>query len=264
MHNGTAQKINLKGSWKMNPINNNFSTSRYNSYASRKAYSYRKQNEMSSNDIFGQNKTDNTEKTDSNKVTGLSKKAQSVLDALIAKYGSNTSFIVRDFSSTEEAKSILSDSASEFSVLLTPDELEKMANDKGYMKEKLDGIDGAMRMSEQINAQFGYTNADKDGLTKNDISKVGVAFDSNGKMTLFADLEKATKANNDRINEAAKKRASEKKSSSNTKYTVKKKATITASTTEELLKKLKGFSWKDVAETVEESDENEYNWDFKA
>lgn len=247
----------------MNPINNNFSTSRYNSYANRKAYSYRKQNEISENNIFGQNKTDKTGKNDSNKVTGLSKKAQSVLDALTAKYGSNTSFIVRDFSSDEEARSILSDSTSEFSVLLTPDELEKMANDKSYMKEKLDGIDGAMRMTEQINAQFGYTNADKDGLTKNDISKIGVSFDNNGKMTLFADLEKATKANNDRTNQTTKK-ASDKKSSSNSKYTVKKKATVTASTTEELLKKLKGFSWKDVAETVEAKNDDEPAWDFKA
>lgn len=247
----------------MNPINNNFSTSRYNSYANRKAYSYRKQNEMSENNIFGQNKTDKTGKNDNNKVTGLSKKAQSVLDALTAKYGSNTSFIVRDFSSDEEAKSILSDSTSEFSVLLTPDELEKMANDKSYMKEKLDGIDGAMRMTEQINVQFGYTNADKDGLTKNEISKIGVSFDNNGKMTLFADLEKATKVNNDRTNQAANK-ASDKKSSSNSKYTVKKKTTITASTTEELLKKLKGFSWKDVAETVEAKNDDEPAWDFKA
>lgn len=246
----------------MNPINNNFSTSRYNSYANRKAYSYRKQNEISESNIFGQNKTDKTGKND-NKVTGLSKKAQSVLDALTAKYGSNTSFIVRDFGSDEEARSILSDSTSEFSVLLTPDELEKMANDKGYMKEKLDGIDGAMRMTEQINAQFGYTSADKDGLTKNEISKIGVSFDNNGKMTLFADLEKATKANSDRTNQAAKK-ASDRKSSSNSKYTVKKKATITASTTEELLKKLKGFSWKDVAETVEAKDDDEPAWDFKA
>lgn len=248
----------------MNPINNNFSTSRYNSYANRKAYTHRKQNEIAENDIFGKNKTDKTGKNDTNKVTGLSKKAQSVLDALTAKYGSNTSFIVRDFSSDEEAKSILSDSTSEFSVLITPDELEKMANDKSYMKEKLDGIDGAMRMTEQINAQFGYTNADKDGLTKNDISKIGISFDNNGKMTLFADLEKATKANNDRINEAAKKRASEKKSSASSKYTVTKKATITASTTEELLKKLKGFSWKDVAETVEAKNDDEPAWDFKA
>lgn len=241
----------------MNPINNNFSTSRYNSYASRKAYTHRKQNEISENDIFGKNKTDKTGTNDTNKVTGLSKKAQSVLDALTAKYGSNTSFIVRDFSSDAEAKSILSDSTSEFSVLLTPDELEKMANDKSYMKEKLDGIDGAMRMAEQINAQFGYTSADKDGLTKNDISKIGVSFDNNGKMTLFADLEKGTKAN-----EAANKKASYKKSSSSSKYTVKKKATITASTTEELLKKLKGFSWKDVTETVEAKDDNGSAWDF--
>ncbi len=242
----------------MNPINGNFSTSRYSGYAGRKAYSFRKQSEVDAESIFKQDKTDKTDTENNNKVTGLSKKAQSVLDALIAKYGENTSFIVQDFKSAEEAKDILSDSKSEFSVLLTPDELEKMANDKGYMKEKLDGIDGAMRMSEQINAQFGFTSADKNALVKGDISKIGVSFDSDGKMTLFADLERTVKAGNEKAEAAAKKRTYQNRNDKNSGNSVKKKATIRANSAEEMLEKLKAFSWENVAETTEKRD----SWDL--
>ncbi len=247
----------------MNPINSSFSTSRYSGYAGKKAYSARKKNEIDAESIFNQNKTDKTEKEDTNKVTGLSKKAQSVLDALIAKYGENTNFIVQDFKSAEEAEKILSDSSSEFSVLLTPDELEKMADDKGYMKEKLDGIDGAMRMSEQINAQFGFTSADKNALVKGDISKIGVIFDSDGKMTLFADLERTVKEGNEKTESAAKKRTYENRSNKNSGYSVKKKATVRAGSAQEMLEKLKKFSWKDVAEVREKSNSVDW-WNFEA
>ena len=42
-------------------------------------WAFRKKNEIDAESIFNQNKTDKTEKEDTNKVTGLSKKAQSVL-----------------------------------------------------------------------------------------------------------------------------------------------------------------------------------------
>ncbi len=252
-----------KGMIIMNPINNSFSTSRYSGYAGRKAYSYRKQNESDAESIFRQDKTDKTEKEDTAQTAKLSKKAQSVLDALVAKYGENTSFIVQNFKSAEEAKDILSDSSSEFSVLLTPDELEKMADDKGYMKEKLDSIDGAMRMSEQINAQFGFTSADKNALVRGDISKIGVSFDSDGKMTLFADLERTVKEGNEKAEAAAKKRTYQNRNDKGSKYSVKKKAVVSANSAKEMLEKLKAFSWKNVTE-VEEKTDSGYLWNFEA
>ncbi len=138
-----------------------------------------------------------------------------------------------------------------------------MAEDKGYMKEKLDGIDGAMRMSEQINAQFGFTSTDKNAIVKGDISKIGVVFDSDGKMTLFADLERTVKEGNEKAETAAKKRTYQNRNDRNSGYSVKKRATIRAGSAQEMLEKLKKFSWEDVAEVREKSDSGDW-WNFEA
>lgn len=43
----------------------------------------------------------------------------------------------------------------EFSVIFSTEELEKMAADEKYAKEKINAMKGAVRMSGQINEQFG-------------------------------------------------------------------------------------------------------------
>lgn len=244
----------------MNPINNNFSTSRYHNYSGRMAYQQRRESEMVNKNTYSSmfGKTDETSNNKSN--AALSKKAQSVLDALTARYG-DADFYVQDFSSTAEAKEIMSGGTREFSVLLSPDELEKMANDKGYMNEKLDSIDKAMQMSDQINSQFGYTSNDKNALLKSDITRMGVSFDSNGTMTLFADLERAAKNTADNMKESMKQRPYQNRSSAKNSSS-KQKYTVTASSTEELLAKLKNFSWENVPVTEEE--ESGFNWNFDA
>lgn len=235
----------------MNPINN-FTTGRYHNYAGRVAYSQKRESEMVNKNTYSSifNKTDET--SNNKNTTPLSKKAQSVLDALTAKYG-NMDFYVQDFGSASEAKKIMSGSTREFSVLLSPDELEKMANDKSYMQEKLNAIDGAMSMSEKINSQFGFTSSDKNDFVKSDLARLGISFDSNGKMTLFADLSRTVKDTD------TKNTSRPYQNKSSNKYTTKK-TTISASTSDELLQKLKGFSWADVAAAKEE--DSGFNWDF--
>lgn len=239
----------------MNPINSNFTTGRYHNYASRVAYSQKRESEMVNkntySDIFGK-----TDETSNNKnTTPLSKKAQSVLDALTARYG-DMDFYVQDFSGDAEAKEIMSGSTRDFSVLLSPDELEKMANDKAYMNEKLDSIDGAVRMSEQINSQFGFTSTDKNALLKNEITRLGISFDGSGKMTLFADLERTAK-NSGSKTDSASRRPYQNKSSA--KSTGKQKYTVSAPSADELLRKLKGFSWENVPVTEEKEN---FIWNF--
>ena len=255
----------------MNPLNNYLHTGRYSGYSGKKAYSsFRMQSESDYNSIFNQNNSNNTDKTDkvdkpekeeTEQTIKLSKKAQSALDALVVKYGESVSFIAKDFKNEEEAKKILSAASDEFSVLITPGELEKMADDKGYMKEKLDAIDNAMRMSEQINAQFGSDGADKDAFVKSDLSKIGVSFDSSGKMTLFAELERTERAENENTSEKTRtyESVNDKKS-----YAVKKKYTVTAHSTEEMLEKLKAFSWNDIESEPENEAETKAVWSFDA
>lgn len=236
----------------MNPINNSFTHNRYHNYASRMAYTQKRASEMVNKNTYS-NMFGKTDETGNNKNTApLSKKAQSVLDALTAKYG-NMDFYVQDFDSDAEAKEIMAGGTREFSVLLTPDELEKMANDKSYMQEKMDGIDGAMRLSEQINSQFGFTSDDKNAFVKSDLSRIGISFDSSGKMSIFADLERTTRD----AGSSSSKRPYQNKSGN--KYTTKK-TTVTAPSADELLQKLKGFSWANVSAVKEE--ESGFDWNF--
>ena len=57
-------------------------------------------------------------------------------------------------------------------------------------------IEGALRMSDEINTQFGFervfgkTNGNADTDTK--ITKFGISFNSDGTTTFFAELEKSS------------------------------------------------------------------------
>ena len=83
----------------------------------------------------------------------LSDKAQDLLEKLKKTY-KNMDFMVAG--KGDDAKEILSRGTKEFSVLFSTEELEKMAADKTYEKEYMNKVQGAVRMSEQINKQFGF------------------------------------------------------------------------------------------------------------
>lgn len=79
--------------------------------------------------------------------TQLSEKAQVLLKKLRETYG-DMDFFVADFSKGDNAKDILSKAGKEYSVILTVEELEKMASDEKYEKEYMEKVQGARRMSE--------------------------------------------------------------------------------------------------------------------
>ena len=73
-------------------------------------------------------KVKETEETQSTETKKLSKKAQDILKKLKDKYG-NMDFFVSDTTDDTEARQIMSRGTKEYSVLLSSDELEKMAED---------------------------------------------------------------------------------------------------------------------------------------
>lgn len=175
----------------------------------------------------------------------LSKRAQEMLEKLKKTYG-NMDFMVADFRNGADAKAILARGTKEFSVLLSPEELEKMASDEKYEKEYMAKIDGAVRMSEQINEQFGYERGFGKDYEKGSITKVGMAFASDGTVTYFAELEKTTAKQSEFIEKMREKRAEEKKAAE--KDSVTTRATIQASSPEDLISQLKNFDWSKVTE----------------
>lgn len=169
--------------------------------------------------------TDKTKTEQTKDVKTLSTRAQNLLKTLREKYG-NMDFMVADFDSSEDAKEILSRGTKEYSVLFSSEELEKMASDEDYLNEKLKGIDGAVRMSEEINQKFGFTSeSDIENPSDTSIAKFGISFQSDGTMTLFAELEK---------------------SGVNQQERPEKRTTLQASTMEELMKKIQELDWNTI------------------
>ena len=128
----------------------------------------------------------------------LSKEAQKMLKDM---RGSRTDmdFMVADFENGDNAKDILAQSDKEFTVIFSKEEMEKMASDPKYYAEKMHSIEGALRMSDEINAQFGFERAfgktngiENSADTDTKITKFGISFNSDGTTTFFAQLEKTS------------------------------------------------------------------------
>lgn len=202
------------------------------------------------------NRSEEAEKTQTaghvgkSKEQALSSQAQDVLKQLKAKYG-NMDFMVADFKNADEAKASLSKGRKEFSVLFSNDELEKMASDENYLKEKMEQIDGAVRMSDEINQKFG-----KDGTLGTAITKMGIAFNDDGTTSFFVELEKASEKQKKHIEEALEEKYAEKKAEENeaekelqgySKGSADTKRTVVqADSIEELLEKMDAVDWDKV------------------
>lgn len=186
---------------------------------------------------------------------GLSKKAQTLLEKLRKTYG-DMDFMVADFDKGDNAKEILSRGTKDVSVIFSSSELEKMASDEKYEQEYMDRVQGALRMSEQINREFGFTLASgqKDGSAT--INKKGISFNSDGTTSFFAELEKSSARQREHIEKvreekrAAKKEQEKKAEKLESRYlwedTGVKRTTVQADSMEELLEKIRGVDWDSV------------------
>ena len=144
----------------------------------------------------------------------LSKAAQKMLENLRGSRN-DMDFMVADFENGDNAKDILAQSDKEYTVIFSKEEMEKMASDPKYYAEKMHSIEGALRMSDEINAQFGFervfgkTNGNADTDTK--ITKFGISFNSDGTTTFYAELEKSSASQKEYLEKIQEKKAAEKK-----------------------------------------------------
>lgn len=186
----------------------------------------------------------------------LSKKAQDFLKNLRKKYG-DYDFMIGNGS--DEMQALSKSGSNEFSVIFSSDEIEKMANDEKYAEEKMQGVEGAVKMCKRICEENGYVSAFNGGKGENGtINKIGVTIDDNGNMKLFAELEKTSAKQKERIEKSRTKHAEEKRASERTKkknpYEKEqkpsvKRTTIEASSEEEFVKKLKEFDWNKIKDS---------------
>ena len=179
-------------------------------------------------------------KTSENK---LSDKAKNYLESL-RKSRADYDFIIAD--KGDDFKKAVKNSTKEFSVILSSDELEKMASDEKYAEEKLSTIDNAVAMSRKINEQY-YGGSEEGGLETDIplINKLTITFNEDGSMTLFADLQKFSEKMKEKLENADEK--AEEGVNEKRKFSVQR-ATIQASSEEELYKKISEFDWSKVPE----------------
>ncbi len=225
-----------------------YQQSSYNSIKKNKADETKANNSADKLD-----KADKLNKPDkANDKIELSKDAKALLEELKKKYG-NMDFMVANYETEEEAADILSRGTKEFSVLIDPDMLEKMANDDEYKDKQLKTLEEATGNLKDMTKQLG----DK----ADDVKHLGISIDSEGKVTYFAELEKMSEKQRERIEkskadkkdakaEAAKKEDKLDKIEKDDKpYGDKhKKAIVKADSAEGLLDIIKNFNWDEIKE----------------
>lgn len=196
-------------------------------------------------------KTDSAKKTNNDSVQ-LSDKAKALLQELKKTY-SNADFYVAEYETEEEAADYLSRGSKDYSVLIDPEELERMANDEEVKKQNLSLLDESLNKLGEMKEELKKTGREDEVVT------LGVNIGKDGQVSYFAELEKAgerTKEFVDKIREdkkeAAKEAEAEKaeKNPNQGKYNYEhsKRATVTANSVEDLFEQIKNFNWDNVKE----------------
>lgn len=127
----------------------------------------------------------------------LSPKAQAFLEKLREDYG-DYDFVVAD--NVDDPQALTANSTKKYSVILSTEELEKMANDEEYANEMMGKVDEAVK-----NADSMIEKAKQNGV---EINQMTITFDNDGNAKYFATLEKLSESQQQRLEEA-KERAKE-------------------------------------------------------
>ncbi len=177
----------------------------------------------------------------------LSENAKKLLEELKAKY-SNMDFIVENYSTDAEAARYLAMGQKEYSVLIDPDTLEKMAADEEVKAKYVGIIDDALKQFGEIKEQLEDAEEEQDV----EVTRIGITVGNDGTVNYFAELRKTSEKQQERLEKAKEKRAEEEKKAE--KQAEKKKAEqtakpetesmrVTASSVEELLEKIREADW---------------------
>lgn len=186
-------------------------------------------------------------KADSHSVQ-LSSRARALLKELKKTY-SNMDFMVADYESDEEAASYLNRGSKEYSVLIDPEELERMASDDSVKKQNLSVLDNAAGKLDEMKEQLGNR--------KDEVVRMGISVGKNGEVSYFAELEKAGERRKefvDKIREGKKEAAGEAASRQESRthgrygYEHSRRTVLYASTAEELLEQIKNLDWGNIKE----------------
>lgn len=176
----------------------------------------------------------------------LSKAAQKLLKDMQKTY-QNMDFIVADYGTDEEAAALLSRGKEAYSALISPEELEKMAADESVKEKNLKTLDEAVSKLGEMKTQLG----DKAG----DVTRIGIAVGDDGEVSLFAELEKNSAKQRERIERQREEKQDAARDGKGTEASAyraggraEKRTTVSAPTVEELADKIAQVDWSKIKE----------------
>lgn len=148
-----------------------------------------------------------------------------------------------EYETEEEAASYLSRGSKDYSVLIDPEELERMAEDEDVKNQNLALLDEAVGKLDDIKEELKETGKEDEVVT------LGVSIGKDGKVSYFAELEKAGERQKEfveKIREDKKEAADKGQDKYN--YDHSKRTTVYADSAEELLKKITDVNWDEIKE----------------
>ena len=196
-------------------------------------------------------KANKADKSKNEKQVQLSDAAKNLLKELREKY-KNMDFIVADYETDEEADSYLSRGTKEFSVLIDPEELEKMAADDKVKEKNLALIEEASGNLKDMKEKLGSKGKE--------VKNLGVSINNDGTLTYFANLEEMSAKQRERIEEARAEKREEAAKADNPFMRRHKHTKVQSDTVEGLLEAIRNVDWNNVKE--EEIPERGGRFDF--
>lgn len=164
----------------------------------------------------------------------LSSAAKKLLKEIQKKYG-NMDVMVGRYETDEEASAYLAKGTKEFGVLIDAEELEEMAKDEDLKNKNLNLLDEAVGKLSDMKDQLG----DK----KDEVAKMGVSIGKDGTVSYFAELEKSSEQQKERI-----EKSREEKKEQAVQEEKKKKTRVKAESVEELIEKIREVKWDNIGE----------------
>lgn len=195
------------------------------------------------------NSTKQTQASNDKDEVKLSDRAKNLLKELRQTYG-NVDFMVASYSSDEEADTYLSRGTKDFSVLIDPEELEKMASDEDTKKKNLGIIDEAMGKLSDMKDELG----DK----KDQVTRLGVSIDKNGTVSYFAELETLSEKQRERIEEAKENKKEEEGGYIQSSRV--KRTKVTADSVDGLFDKINNVDWSKIKEEKPDPEMNRFDF----
>ncbi len=219
-------------------------------------------NKVGSYGMYQQNLYDNTIQNKKEKEAGktsrtnqtaaqpakLSSRAEKLLQELKKTY-SNMDFMVADYETDEEAAAYLSRGSKEYSVLIDTETLEEMAANQKSKEKYLGILDEATGKLSDLREQL----SEEEG---QEVARLGISIGKDGSVSYFAELEKMSEKQRERIEKSKEKKKEQsdqaEKTAKNRSETAKaepyKRTRVTAQTAEELLEKIRKVDWEKVPE----------------